>query len=175
MLWVDWRLTLTFQIASHLLGDDNDTPQPSSEKNLEHEVAQLTKLRSAPHKRLKQVLPRRPEFPVSPVKMLAGRKWNYSGRGRFIAAARCHLLNKYLPVKGPSIVDQLTTWAYVSQFSDHGSLFVAAFQVFLFVCWPIIQVITNQNMNFIASLKFLRSFILCWIMILMFQVFGFQG
>lgn len=115
------------------VGDDNDTPRPSSENDLEHEVAQLTKLRSAPHKRLKQVHPRRPEFPVSPVKMLAGREGNYSGRGRFTAADRCHLLNKYLPVKGPSIVDQLTTRAYVSQFSDDGSLFVAAFQVFLFV------------------------------------------
>ncbi|KAI3678975.1 hypothetical protein L6452_38279 [Arctium lappa] len=110
------------------VGDDNNSPQSSSQNDLEHEVAQLTKLGSAPHDRLKRVLPRRQEVPVSPVKMLAGREGNYSGRGRFSSADRCHLLNKYLPVKGPSIIDQLTTRAYVSQFSADGSLFVAAFQ-----------------------------------------------
>nr|GFC22425.1 LEC14B protein [Tanacetum cinerariifolium] len=51
-----------------------------------------------------------------------------TGRGRFSSADRCHMLNKYLPVKGPTIVDQLTTRAYVSQFSNDGALFVAAFQ-----------------------------------------------
>ncbi|KAI3760069.1 hypothetical protein L1987_50459 [Smallanthus sonchifolius] len=98
------------------------------QNDLDHEIAQQTKLRSAPHERLKRVLSRREEFPVSPVKMLAGREGNYSGRGRFSSADRCHILNKYLPVKGPSVVDQLTTRAYVSQFSNDGSLFVAAFQ-----------------------------------------------
>ncbi|KAI3819293.1 hypothetical protein L1987_13120 [Smallanthus sonchifolius] len=110
------------------VGDDNDSQQSSSQNDLDHEVAQLTKLRSAPHDRLKRVLPRREEVSVSPVKMLAGREGNYSGRSRFSSADRCHILNKYLPVKGPSIVDQLTTRAYVSQFSKDGSLFVAAFQ-----------------------------------------------
>ncbi|KAD4584483.1 hypothetical protein E3N88_22098 [Mikania micrantha] len=113
---------------SSLVGDDNDSQQSSSQHDLDHEVAQLTKLRSAPHDRLKRVLPRREELSVSPVKMLAGREGNYTGRGRFSSADRCHILNKYLPVKGPSIVDQLTTRAYVSQFSNDGSLFVAAFQ-----------------------------------------------
>nr|XP_043637322.1 LEC14B protein [Erigeron canadensis] len=113
---------------SSLVGDDHDSPRPSSQNDLDHEVAQLTKIRSAPHERLKRVLPRREEFPVSPVKMLAGREGNYSGRGRFSSADQCHLLNKYLPVKGPSTIDQLTTRAYVSQFSNDGSLFVAAFQ-----------------------------------------------
>lgn len=111
------------------VGDDHDSPQPSSQNELDHEVAQLTKMRSEPHDKLKRVLPRRQEFPVSPVKMLAGREGNFTGRGRFSSADRCHLMNKYLPVKGPSIVDQLTTRAYVSQFSNDGALFVAAFQV----------------------------------------------
>ncbi|KAK1437258.1 hypothetical protein QVD17_03047 [Tagetes erecta] len=110
------------------IGDDNDSQQSSSQNDLDHEVAQLTKLRSSPHDRLKRVLPRRGEVNVSPVKMLAGREGNYSGRGRFSSADRHHILNKYLPVKGPSIVDQLSTRGYVSQFSNDGSLFVAAFQ-----------------------------------------------
>ncbi|XP_076912980.1 LEC14B protein-like [Bidens hawaiensis] len=110
------------------VGDENDGPRSSSQIDLDHEVAQLTKLRSSPHERLKRVLGRRDEVTFSPVKMLASREGNYSGRGRFSAADRCHILNKYLPVKGPSIVDQLTTRAYVSQFSNDGSLFVAAFQ-----------------------------------------------
>lgn len=114
-------------------GDDNNSPRSSSQHELDHEVAQLTKMRSAPHDKLKRVLPRRNEFPVSPVKMLAGREGNFSGRGRFSSADRCHMLNKYLPVKGPSLVDQLTTRAYVSQFSKDGSLFVAAFQVLFFL------------------------------------------
>ncbi|KAL4575841.1 hypothetical protein LXL04_011928 [Taraxacum kok-saghyz] len=54
------------------VGEDNDSPQPSSDNNLDH-------------KRLKQVLPRRQKFPVSPVKMLAGREGNYSG-SLFVAA-----------------------------------------------------------------------------------------
>ncbi|KVH94465.1 WD40 repeat-containing protein [Cynara cardunculus var. scolymus] len=112
------------------VGDDNNSPQPSSQNDLEHEVAQLTKLGSTPHDRLQRVLPRRQEFPVSPVKMLAGREGNYSGRGRFSAADRCHLLNKYLPVKGPSIIDQLTTRAYVSQFSTDGSLFGSHIKIY---------------------------------------------
>ena len=59
------------------VGEDNDSPQPSSDNNLDH-------------KRLKQVLPRRQEFPVSPVKMLAGREGNYSG-SLFVAAFQVSL------------------------------------------------------------------------------------
>ncbi|KAL8224867.1 hypothetical protein R6Q57_017424 [Mikania cordata] len=110
------------------VGDDNDGPQSSSQNDLDHEIAQQTKLRSAPNERLKRVLSQKEEFLLSTVKMLAGREGNYSGRGRFSSADSCHILNKYLPVKGPSIVDHLTTRAYVSQFSNDGSLFVAAFQ-----------------------------------------------
>lgn len=94
---------------------------------LDHEVVQLTKLGSKPHERLSQVVPRRRESSVSPVKMLAGRESNYTGRGRFASADCCHVLSRYLPVS-PRIVDQLGTSAYVSQFSADGSLFVAGFQ-----------------------------------------------
>ena len=98
---------------------------------LDHEIAQLTKLKSEPHDHLSRVLPGKREVPVSTVKMLAGREGNYSGRGRFSTADCCHVLSRYLPVNGPYFVDQKTTRAYVSQFSADGSLFVAGFQVLL--------------------------------------------
>ncbi|EOX94887.1 LEC14B protein, putative isoform 7, partial [Theobroma cacao] len=96
--------------------------------NVDHEIAQLTNLRSGPHERLRQLMPGKQQLPVSPVKMLAGREGNYSGRGRFSSADRCHMLSRYLPVNGPWLVDQMTSRAYVSQFSADGSLFVAGFQ-----------------------------------------------
>ncbi|XP_027156471.1 LEC14B protein [Coffea eugenioides] len=96
--------------------------------SLDHEIAQLTKLRSGPHENLSRVLPGKRESSVSTLKMLAGREANFSGRGRFSTADRCHVLSKYLPVNGPWVVDQMNTRAYVSQFSADGSLFVAAFQ-----------------------------------------------
>ncbi|KAL0459595.1 UNVERIFIED_CONTAM: LEC14B protein [Sesamum latifolium] len=96
--------------------------------SLDHDIAQLTKLRSRPHENLSRVLPGKREFPVSTVKMLAGREANLSGRGRFSSVDCRHVLSKYLPVNGPWVVDQMSTRAYVSQFSVDGSLFVAAFQ-----------------------------------------------
>ncbi|XP_050237419.1 LEC14B protein isoform X4 [Mercurialis annua] len=74
------------------------------------------------------MMPGKRKLPVSTVKMLAGREGNYSGRGRFSAADRCHMLGRYLPVNGPWLIDQMTSRAYVSQFSADGSLFVAGFQ-----------------------------------------------
>ncbi|KAL0287463.1 UNVERIFIED_CONTAM: LEC14B protein [Sesamum calycinum] len=96
--------------------------------SLEHDIAQLTKLQSRPHENLSRVLPGKREFPISTVKMLAGREANLSGRGRFSSRDCRHVLSKYLPVNGPWVVDQMSTRAYVSQFSVDGSLFVAAFQ-----------------------------------------------
>ncbi|KAF7818270.1 LEC14B protein [Senna tora] len=98
--------------------------------DLDNEIAQITKLKSTPHRLLGQVGPGRPEpeLFVSPVKMLAGRESNYSGRGRFSSADSRHLLSRYLPVNGPQLIDQMASRAYVSQFSADGSLFVAGFQ-----------------------------------------------
>ncbi|KAK8506242.1 hypothetical protein V6N12_074290 [Hibiscus sabdariffa] len=92
---------------------------------VDDEIVQLTNLRSGPPGRL---MPGKQQLPVSPVRMLAGREGNYSGRGRFSSADRCHVLSRYLPVNGPWLVDQTTSRAYVSQFSADGSLFVAGFQ-----------------------------------------------
>ncbi|XWS76468.1 hypothetical protein CRYUN_Cryun01aG0178900 [Craigia yunnanensis] len=123
------------EIESELLDGGNVTNEAGSSimsnkplRNVDHEIAQLTNLRSGPHERLRQLMPGKQKLPVSPVKMLAGREGNYSGRGRFSSADCCHMLSRYLPVNGPWPVDQMTSRAYVSQFSADGSLFVAGFQ-----------------------------------------------
>lgn len=95
---------------------------------LDHEISQLTKIRSNPHERMRHLLPGKGKEPVSSVKMLAAREGNYTGRGRFSSSDCCHLLSRYLPTNGPSVVDQMRSCAYVSQFSTDGSLFVAGFQ-----------------------------------------------
>ncbi|XP_061372037.1 LEC14B protein isoform X2 [Gastrolobium bilobum] len=122
------------EIESSLSEDGNAIHEDSSSrqtkkllKNLDNDIAQITKLKSTPHQRLVHGTGR-PELPVSPVKLLAGREANYSGRGRFSSADRCHLLSRYLPVNGPWLIDQMASRAYVSQFSADGSLFVAGFQ-----------------------------------------------
>lgn len=109
----------------------------NSLNNLDDEIAQLTRMKSGPSAHLGQVLPGKREVSVSPVKMLAGRECNYSGKGRFSAGDCCHVLSRYLPVNGPWLVDQMASRAYVSQFSSDGSLFVAGFQVPL--CNPCIK------------------------------------
>ncbi|XP_074368338.1 LEC14B protein-like [Apium graveolens] len=107
--------------------DINSSPRKPAH-SLDHEVAQLTKLGSAPHEKLSHIFPGKREFSVNTVKMLAGRECNLSGRGRFSSADCCHVLNKYLPAYSPSVIDEMTTRAYVSQFSADGSLCVVAFQ-----------------------------------------------
>ncbi|CAI8603838.1 unnamed protein product [Vicia faba] len=88
----------------------------------------ISVLKSTPHRLLVHDGSGRKELPVSPVKMLAGREANCSGRGRFSSADRCHMLSRYLPVNGPWLIDQMPSRAYVSQFSADGCLFVAGFQ-----------------------------------------------
>ncbi|KAJ8767549.1 hypothetical protein K2173_017618 [Erythroxylum novogranatense] len=96
--------------------------------HLDHEIAQLTKLRSVPHALLGRDMPGKFKLPVSTVKMLVGREGNYSGRGRFSSADSCHVLSRYLPVSGPWKIDQMRSRAYVSQFSADGTLLIAGFQ-----------------------------------------------
>lgn len=122
-------------VESGLSDDGNAIHKDSSSrqtkkafKDLDNEISQITKLKSAPHQLLAHAGSGRKELSVSPVKMLAGRESNYSGQGRFSSADRCHLLSRYLPVNGPWLIDQMSSRAYVSQFSDDGSLFVAGFQ-----------------------------------------------
>ncbi|MED6136675.1 L14B [Stylosanthes scabra] len=95
---------------------------------LDHEVAHLTKLRSSPYVLFGGNVRSRMGLPASTVRMLVGREGNYSGRGRFSSADKCHMLSRYWPTKGPWIVDRMKSRAYVSQFSADGSLFIAGFQ-----------------------------------------------
>jgi WD repeat-containing protein 23 len=108
-----------------------------------HDVAQMTKLRSSPHENLSRVFPGRMKLPASTLRMLVGRECNYSGRGKFSAADGCHVLSRYLPTKGPWIVDRMGSRAYVSQFSDDGSLFVAGFQVIATVIFILVTVMNT--------------------------------
>lgn len=96
--------------------------------DFDHEIAQLTKHRSRPHRLLSGDVAGKLRLPVSTMKMLAGRESNYSGRGRFSLADCCHVLSRYLPINGPWGVDQSGSPAYVSQFSNDGLFFVAGFQ-----------------------------------------------
>ncbi|CAN1149864.1 LEC14B homolog [Linum perenne] len=102
-----------------------------SSDQFDHEIVQLTKLRSEPHERYRRDSPAcggRSRAPVSTLKMLAGREANCSGRGRFSSADGCHVLSRYLPANWPVEVDNTRSRAYVSQFSSDGSLFIAGFQ-----------------------------------------------
>ncbi|PIN03740.1 WD40 repeat-containing protein [Handroanthus impetiginosus] len=114
--------------ASDSLNEPGGSGGNSSLGCSDDEFAQLTKVRSAPHERLSRVLPGKAKLPVSPVQMLLGRECNYSGRGRFSLSDSCHVLSRYLPVHGPSVIDKMKSCAYVSQFSNDGSFFVAGFQ-----------------------------------------------
>ncbi|CAK7332909.1 unnamed protein product [Dovyalis caffra] len=121
---------------SSTVGDDKTAGKGAStsqERNeisdyLDHEIVQLTKLKSRPHKLLSRDVPGRLRLPVSTMRMLVGREGNYSGRGRFSSADNCHVLSRYLPVHGPCTVDQLDSRTYVSQFSADGTLFIAGCQ-----------------------------------------------
>lgn len=96
--------------------------------NLDHEIAQLTKLRSEPNEHMRKTMLGGLKLPVSTLRMLAARESNYSGRGRFSLSDSCHVLSRCLPIYGPQNVDRMGSRAYVSQFSADGSLFVAGFQ-----------------------------------------------
>ncbi|KAI7982095.1 hypothetical protein LOK49_LG15G00384 [Camellia lanceoleosa] len=80
-LGVDSDLLCDSGKSTSEVGGSHRMPNKSL-NHLDHEVAQATKLRSAPNEHLTRILPRKREFPVSTVKMLAGREGNYSGRGR---------------------------------------------------------------------------------------------
>ncbi|CAA0832075.1 transducin family protein / WD-40 repeat family protein [Striga hermonthica] len=125
------RLEMETEAFDGLGSNEEPIESPRSNRQsslLDNDIAQLTKLQSGPQENLSRVFPGRREFTVSPLKMLAGREANLSGKGRFTSGDRRHVLSRYLPVNGPSIVDHMSTRAYVSQFSADGSLFVAAFQ-----------------------------------------------
>ncbi|XP_057776593.1 LEC14B protein-like isoform X2 [Salvia miltiorrhiza] len=123
------KMEIESELSDGSSDDGGGSSWPSQKPDsLDQDIAQLTKLQSRPNEHFSSVSPRKHDFPISTLKMLAGREANLSGRGRFSLADCRHVLSRYLPVYGPCIVDQMSTRAYVSQFSADGSLLIAAFQ-----------------------------------------------
>lgn len=100
-----------------------------SSGGFDHEIAQLTKLRSGTSENMSKLVGGKNKGWISPVKMLAARESNFLRKSKFSTADGCHILNRYLPVNGPYLVDQMESCAYVSHFSFDGSLLVAGYQV----------------------------------------------
>ncbi|XP_010667648.2 LEC14B homolog isoform X1 [Beta vulgaris subsp. vulgaris] len=99
-----------------------------SSGGFDHEIAQLTKLRSGTSENMSKLVGGKNKGWISPVKMLAARESNFLRKSKFSTADGCHILNRYLPVNGPYLVDQMESCAYVSHFSFDGSLLVAGYQ-----------------------------------------------
>lgn len=91
---------------------------------IDEEISQLTKLRSEPSENVRKATYPRQKIPIPIVKMLSGRE----ALGRFALSDCSHALGRYLPINGPWRIDSTDSRAYVSQFSDDGSLLIAGFQ-----------------------------------------------
>ncbi|CAH9115159.1 unnamed protein product [Cuscuta epithymum] len=107
--------------------------QLNSQKNgqlnsFKDEIVHLTRLRSRPCENLRRELARKKDASISTLKMIIAREANYSRREFFSSSDRCHIMNKYLPIRDPMVVDKMPTRAYVSHFTPDGSLFIAGFQ-----------------------------------------------
>ena len=68
--------------GKNIHGDDNTERLNKESNHLDHEISQLTKLRSGPLEYLSLIIPGKRDSPISTVKMLAGQERNYPGRGR---------------------------------------------------------------------------------------------
>ncbi|KAJ4805145.1 DDB1- and CUL4-associated factor 11 [Rhynchospora pubera] len=94
---------------------------------LDNEIFHITMLKSKPSEGLRQAT-RSMESNMSTFRMLSGREINSGKNGGFSKADRSCVLGGCLPVNGPHKIDKGSTRAYVSRFSDDGSLLVTAFQ-----------------------------------------------
>ncbi|XP_010914357.1 LEC14B homolog [Elaeis guineensis] len=90
---------------------------------IDDEISHLTKIRSEPCENVRRAMPNEQKKLIPMIKMLSGREFNYSGKGRFSLADCSHLLGRCLPINlcGGEGMD---SEAYVSQFSSDGSLFI---------------------------------------------------
>lgn len=117
------------QNANRTRGSNNRKEEEPVAAPLDHEITQSTAMRhcaSVGSARLGKV--HRGSM-VNVATMLAGREFNVSGNGRFSRAECCHVGERYLPTDGPTIVERLNSRAYIGQFSNDGTLFIAGFQV----------------------------------------------
>lgn len=105
---------------------------PDDSFSIDDEISHLTKLSSQPADSTRRSLsgPRNKPRSLSSFKLLAGRE----GTGRFSSADRAYVLGQHIPVRGPWYVDCMDSEAYVSRFSDDGSLFVVGFRVYKLFC-----------------------------------------
>ncbi|KAJ4786018.1 Guanine nucleotide-binding protein G(I)/G(S)/G(T) subunit beta-1 [Rhynchospora pubera] len=94
---------------------------------LDNEIFHITMLKSKPSEGLCQAT-RSMESNMSTFRMLSGREINSGKNGGFSKADRSCVLGGCLAVNGPHKIDKGSTRAYVSRFSDDGSLLVTAFQ-----------------------------------------------
>ncbi|KAG1326344.1 LEC14B [Cocos nucifera] len=90
---------------------------------IDDEICHLTKISSEPCENVRKSMPNERKKLIPMIKMLSGREFNYSGRGRFSLADRSHLLGQCLPINLCS-EKGMDSEAYVSQFSSDGSLFI---------------------------------------------------
>lgn len=126
------------QFQNHHFDNDDNSNRNDQVQNMDdasedpiklhHELAHITKLRSAPNGMLSRMNGKSHNGYVSTLSMLAGREANISGRGKFSVADCCHVASRYLPSCGPDIMDTMDSRAYIGQFSADGSLFVTGFQ-----------------------------------------------
>ncbi|XP_017702405.1 LEC14B homolog isoform X2 [Phoenix dactylifera] len=90
---------------------------------IDDDISHLTKISSEPCENVRKAMPNERTKPIPMIKMLSGREFNYSGRGRFSLADCSYLLGRCLPVNLCSN-ERMDSEAYVSQFSSDGSLFI---------------------------------------------------
>uniref|UniRef100_A0A0D3G345 Uncharacterized protein n=1 Tax=Oryza barthii TaxID=65489 RepID=A0A0D3G345_9ORYZ len=100
-------------------------PEPFT---IDDEVSHLTRIRSEPSQRTLGAFYAGRKRGISTFGLLSGRESGRSGAGGFSRADCAYAARKHLPTKGPWCVDDMTSEAYVSQFSSDGSLLVAGFR-----------------------------------------------
>jgi WD repeat-containing protein 23 len=101
-------------------------PEPFT---IDDEVSHLTRIRSEPSQKTLGAFYAGRKRGISTFGLLSGRESGRSGAGGFSRADCAYAARKHLPTKGPWCVDDMTSEAYVSQFSSDGSLLVAGFRV----------------------------------------------
>lgn len=123
------KLTIDNETSKQAQASQNQASYMDQEMfQLDNEIFHTTMLRSRPSEGLCKATRSRKNN-ISTFRMLSGREI-YSGKnGGFSKADSSCVLGRCLPVDGPHIIDKHSTRAYVSRFSDDGSLLITAFQV----------------------------------------------
>lgn len=123
------KLKMDNERSNHGQASQNQASYMDQEMfQLDNEIFHTTTLRSRPSEGLRKATRSRNNN-ISTFNMLFGREINSGKSGGFSKADRSCVLGRCLPVDGPHRIDRRSTRAYVSRFSDDGSLLVTAFQV----------------------------------------------